>query len=218
MFTKKEPLKLIREKIGSGLRFASGSYKNQKRIGLKGQLADMNYEGRHGVTKNISQKNIEQMHDILAKHLKKGSTSDKAVVSRRQQKVMLMEVEKLVRSDGSFSREDKKDFKKILSNLRKDSRQSLNSKKQSNSQIKNSNPQKEGTAFFQEKFQAILKNQGYSVKEKEQKKNDFQFGYQFGEKDKKEVADNIVNIKDYQPPQEDKEVKNLRDKAKDLPL
>ncbi|MBT4856878.1 hypothetical protein HON52_01690 [Candidatus Uhrbacteria bacterium] len=101
--------------IGTGKNFREGSY-SKARGGLKGQLNKMRRAGMHSSTANISKKNMEQMHDIVAKRLKNKVAGGK--INYRDKRAMKSEAYKLMKDPNSkFSKEDLKDFKKVVDKL-----------------------------------------------------------------------------------------------------
>jgi len=111
-------MKIDPKKIGSGSHFKEGSWKNTQNIGLKGQLSALKRAGRHGSTKNLSDKNLEAIYGIISKHLKHGVTSEGTRVSSHTKQKMRREAEQLIYKKGSeFTREDKDDFVDIINSL-----------------------------------------------------------------------------------------------------
>ncbi len=114
-------------KIGSGGYFTKGTWGNRKDMGLKGQLSAVRRAGiAGGETRNLSNKNLRTMYDVLASRLEKHTTRYGVNISGKTKKSMMQEAEKLVRSKGSdFSREDKKDLETVIDSLRKSGRENI---------------------------------------------------------------------------------------------
>jgi hypothetical protein len=101
-----------------------GSYHKQlgaqRYSGLKGQLSKMQWAGRRGITKNLSQGNIEQIHDMIAGRIKKKMVGSQTYFSRRDKMAIMKESRKLVETAGShFTWEDRKDLEKVVDTLQK---------------------------------------------------------------------------------------------------
>jgi hypothetical protein len=110
------------DKIGQGRLMTEGSYDkrfgNNKYMGLKGQLMKAKHEGRHATTKNLSMSNIEQIHDVIAKHLKKQAINSKTYINRGDKLAIMKESRKLVKAkDSNFTSQDRQDLKKIVNSL-----------------------------------------------------------------------------------------------------
>jgi len=113
------------KEVGHGRLMTEGSYHREfgtKRYsGLKGQLEKLKWSGRRGVTKNLSQGNIEQMHDLIADRLKKKTAGSATFLSRRDEKAIMKESKKIVKSGGGeshFTKYDRQDLKKVVSSIR----------------------------------------------------------------------------------------------------
>ncbi len=101
------------DKIGDGKYFTEGKFGHKKNLGLKGQLSKIKRMGRHGVTKNLSQKNLNSIYTLISERLKKHNRAYKTHITRKDKISIMQNAEKLVHTAGSnFSREDKKRSRK----------------------------------------------------------------------------------------------------------
>ncbi|MDD2681186.1 MAG: hypothetical protein PHE20_03800 [Patescibacteria group bacterium] len=112
------------DEIGQGRLMTEGSYDSRfgknKYMGLKGQLMKAKHEGRHSTTKNLSMSNIKQIHDVIAKHLKKQAVNSKTYISRGDRLAIMKESRAMVRSkDSNFTSQDRQDLIKIVDSLQK---------------------------------------------------------------------------------------------------
>ncbi len=117
-------------KVGKGYLMTEGTYGTNSGVkrfnGLKGQLAKVRHEGRRSVTKNLSHKNMEQMHDLLAGPISRSAVSSGTYISRRDRiEIMKKSRELAKQADSGFTREDRKDLLKIVDSMRKQYRDSL---------------------------------------------------------------------------------------------
>lgn len=117
-------------KIGKGYMMTEGSYGTNSGVnrysGLKGQLAKVRNEGRRSVTKNLSAKNLEQMHDLLSGPISRNAVSSSTYISRRDQIEIMRKSRQLAKQkDSGFSYEDRDDLLKLVGNMRKQHRDSL---------------------------------------------------------------------------------------------
>ena len=113
--------KLDVSKIGHGRLLREGSYTKRLGVGLRGQLKELQLRGRHGSTANLSNKNIEQIHDLIDDRIKGHDLGSKTFLSNRDERKILGEARKLAHTEGSgFSMEDRKDLKKIVDTLREE--------------------------------------------------------------------------------------------------
>jgi len=117
--------KIDMSKIGSGHRFTEGSWKRgilsgvKKEAGLKGQLKNLQVAGRRGATKNLSTKNLKQIHGLIADRIKGKVASSGTYLSRRDKIAIMKESRKLVKTKGSgFTWEDRKDLKRVVNTMR----------------------------------------------------------------------------------------------------
>lgn len=118
--------------VGHGRLMTEGSYHKEfgtKRYsGLKGQLEKLKWSGRRGVTKNLSQGNIEQMHDLIADRLKKKAAGSATFLSRRDEKAIMKESRKIVKAGGGeshFTKYDRQDLKKVVSSIRQQAKEQI---------------------------------------------------------------------------------------------
>ncbi|MFH1030440.1 MAG: hypothetical protein V1770_04240 [bacterium] len=123
--------KLDTSKIGSGHRFTEGTWDRgigqgiNKDAGLKGQLRNLQIAGRHGITKNLSTKNIKQIYGLIADRIKKKPASG-VFLNMRDNLAIMKESRKMVKQkDSDFTWEDRKDLKKVVDTLRAKSRESI---------------------------------------------------------------------------------------------
>lgn len=118
------------ERIGKGYLMTEGSYQKRfgedKYAGLKGQLMGLRAAGKHSTTKNLSQENVKQMHDLIAEHLGKKSVSSQNFISRQDKLAILKESRKLVKTEGShFTWDDREDLEKTVNTLQKQYRDQI---------------------------------------------------------------------------------------------
>ncbi|MFH1112181.1 MAG: hypothetical protein V1712_03925 [Patescibacteria group bacterium] len=107
------------EKIGAGKFFTQGKYSSRKNtLGLKGQLSQLKRLGRKDATANLSQKNVQQFYQLLSGRLKAKAKHYSALITRRDKKLIMGAAEKMVKTDPSFTRDDKKDLKSIVDTIR----------------------------------------------------------------------------------------------------
>ncbi len=121
-------------KIGKGYQMTEGSYGKSmgigKGVGLKGQLNEVRMAGRHHSTQNLSKKNMEQMHDLLAEAIAKSAVSSSTYISRKDKTEIMRKSRQLAKSpDSKFTFEDRKDLLKIVDSMRNQYRESLIKKK-----------------------------------------------------------------------------------------
>ncbi len=117
-------------KIGRGRLMTEGTYEKSfglsKGAGLKGQLGQMRMAGKRSTTKNLSRKNLDQIHDFLSGAIKKGSVSSSSYISRRDKADIMTKSRQLAKSpDSNFTLEDRKDLIKIVDSMRKQYRDSI---------------------------------------------------------------------------------------------
>lgn len=122
---KRNPYELDLSKIGQGRRMREGTYGTAsgaaRYSGLRGQLKKMQMTGRHGAVENLSNKNIEQIHDILDARIKKHPSGSGTYLSRRDKLEIMKESRDLARTHGSgFTMEDRKDLEKIVDTMREE--------------------------------------------------------------------------------------------------
>ncbi|MFA4936945.1 MAG: hypothetical protein WC575_01440 [Patescibacteria group bacterium] len=114
------------EKIGAGKFFTQGKYSSRKNtLGLKGQLSQLKRLGRKDATANLSQKNVQQFYQLVSERLKTKSRHYSALITRRDKKLIMDEAEKMVKTDPTFTREDKKDLKSVVETIRQKQRAQL---------------------------------------------------------------------------------------------
>jgi len=90
------------------------------RFGFKGQLSNLRWQGRRGQMKNVSERNLEQIHDILSPYLKKRPAYSKKAFTIKDRKKILSESWKLMKTPGSnFTRYDRDDLISIMKSLEK---------------------------------------------------------------------------------------------------
>lgn len=117
-------------KIGKGYLMTEGSYTRSfglnKDTGLKGQLARVRKAGIKTTTKNLSRKNIEQMHDLLADAISGNAVTSNTYISRRDKTEIMKKSRELAKKPGSkFSFEDRDDLIKIVDEMRRQHRENL---------------------------------------------------------------------------------------------
>jgi len=180
--------------------------------------------------KNLSEENIRQIDGLIREKTEKHVSREIAHLTRREVKDIKIKGRKMVYDKkANFTKEDFKDLKRAIGAIRAGGERAKHA-----THILH-------TSGISSDNSRVDSNTGGNFKssEKEQNKNDFQFGYQFGNnnnKDKKEKkaiqpgyffkkdkeeekpANNTKDTKSYQPPREDEEIKNLRNKANDLPI
>lgn len=117
-------------KIGKGYLMTDGTYGTSNGIarynGLKGQLAKVRHDGRRSVTKNLSHKNMEQMHDLLVGPISRSAVASGTYISRRDRIEIMKKSRQLAKQkDSGFTFEDRDDLIKIVGNMRKQYRDSI---------------------------------------------------------------------------------------------
>lgn len=123
------------KKIGQGRLLQEGSYHKTlgapKYAGLKGQLSKLRREGRFTVTKNISKKNIEQIHDLIADRIRKKTVGTGTLINRFDKIAIMKEAKKMVRTkDSGFTKADRKDLKEVVNVLQQKSKDAVLHKNQ----------------------------------------------------------------------------------------
>ncbi|MDD3711166.1 MAG: hypothetical protein PHP37_01005 [Patescibacteria group bacterium] len=118
------------DKIGKGYLMTEGSYGRSfgigKGAGLKGQLSTVRKAGIKTTTKNLSKKNIEQMHDLLAEAISKNAVSSNTYISRRDRASIMKKSRELAKTpDSGFSFEDRQDLLTIVDEMRQQHREKL---------------------------------------------------------------------------------------------
>lgn len=117
-------------KIGKGYLMTEGTYGTNfgvKRFnGLKGQLAKVRYEGRRLSTKNLSCKNLEQIHDLIASPISRNAVSSSTYISRRDKIEIMRKSRQLAKQhDSGFTFEDRKDLMKMVNSMSRQYRDSI---------------------------------------------------------------------------------------------
>lgn len=118
------------DKIGKGRLMTEGVYGRSfgigKGVGLKGQLSAVRKAGIKDTTKNLSKKNIEQMHDFLAGAISKNAVSSSTYISRHDRAEIMKKSRELAKTPGSgFTFEDRQDLLTIVDELRQQHREKL---------------------------------------------------------------------------------------------
>lgn len=113
------------KKIASGSRFKKGSFSSPRKAGLKGQLGAMKRAFRHTRTANLSPKNLKDIYALISEEMKKNLPMSKIGITKSQEKKILHKARKKVRSDKTFSEEDFKDLKRIVSTIRQKYREQV---------------------------------------------------------------------------------------------
>lgn len=132
------------DKIGKGYLMTEGVYGRSfgigKGVGLKGQLSTVRKAGIKDTTKNLSKKNIEQMHDLLAEAISKNAVSSSTYISRQDRTDIMKKSRELAKTpDSGFSFEDRQDLLKIVDEMRRQHREKLLGNRFNNSNQLNSN-------------------------------------------------------------------------------
>jgi hypothetical protein len=117
-------------KISKGYLMTEGTYGTNTGVkrfnGLKGQLAKVRHEGRRLSTKNISQKNLEQMHDLIAAPISRSAVSSGTYISRRDRVSIMNKSRQLAKQrDSGFTFEDRRDLMKMVDSMRRQYRDSI---------------------------------------------------------------------------------------------
>lgn len=117
-------------KIGKGYLMTEGVYGRSfgigKGVGLKGQLSAVRRAGIKDTTKNLSKKNIEQMHDLLAEAISKNAVSSSTYISRHDRINIMKKSRELAKTPNSgFSFEDRQDLLTIVDEMRRQHREKI---------------------------------------------------------------------------------------------
>ena len=117
-------------KISKGYLMTEGTYGTNSGVkrfnGLKGQLAKVRHEGRRLSTKNLSHKNMEQMHDLIAAPISRSAVSSGTYISRRDRVEIMKKSRQLAKQhDSGFNFEDRKDLMKMVDSMRKQYRDNI---------------------------------------------------------------------------------------------
>lgn len=220
--------KLGLEEIGQGKRlrtsktdsiFGKGKSFVNKILRAKSGRAKMQF-------KNLSEKNIGQIDKLISEKLGKHVSRGTAHLNRKEARDIKMKGRRMMYDDKTdFSKEDFKDLKRAVKAIRaggesaKHAVHILHTTSGISSDNSRVNNNMKGD-FKSSNFQNIAIGGVASPKtdqfKNKQNKPNFQFGYKFGnnEDGAKKEENKKVNIN----PQPDKKVKELENKAKDLPI
>ncbi len=103
--------------IGTGGHYTAGSFSSRKRLGLAGELRKIAKDkGRFSFGKNLSDKNLRDIQNLIGKELAKLSKHSSGLSSKARVRIMMAGRKKML-SDPTFSSADLNDLRQITAAL-----------------------------------------------------------------------------------------------------